>query len=196
MSMNFTSLVASFVLVAVAELGDKTQIAVITLSSRFKAFSVFSGAMLAFLLTTGIAVAIGDALTLVLPIFWIRVIAAAILLIFGVYTIISRKEEAEVKTKEVRNAVFYSFSLVTLMELGDKTQFAVIALSAEYDFPLLVYVGVMMAFAIITGLGATIGATLTRFVSLKYIQLGGGLIFILFGIVFLINALLGFTSFV
>jgi len=48
--MNLTLLVASFVLVAVAELGDKTQIAVITLSSRFKAFSVFSGAMLAFLL--------------------------------------------------------------------------------------------------------------------------------------------------
>ena len=86
--MNLTPLVASFVLVAVAELGDKTQIAVITLSSRFKAFSVFSGAMLAFLLTTGIAVAIGDVLALVLPTFWIRVIAATIFLVFGVYTIV------------------------------------------------------------------------------------------------------------
>ena len=83
-----------------------------------------------------------------------------------------------------------------LMELGDKTQFAVIALSAEYEFPLLVYVGVMMAFAVITGLGATVGAALTRFAPLKYIQLGSGLIFILFGIVFLINAFLGFTLFV
>jgi len=194
--MNLTPLVASFVLVAVAELGDKTQIAVITLSSRFKAFSVFSGAMLAFLLTTGIAVAIGDALTLVLPTFWIRVIAATIFLVFGVYTIVSRKEEAQVKTKEARNSVFSSFSLITLMELGDKTQFAVIALSAEYEFPLLVYVGVIMAFAVITGLGATVGAALTRFAPLKYIQLGSGLIFILFGIVFLINAVLGYALFV
>ena len=90
--MDLTPLVASFVLVAVAELGDKTQIAVITLSSRFKTLSVFLGAMLAFLLTTGIAVIIGDALSLVLPTFWIRVIAAAIFLVFGFYTVVSRRE--------------------------------------------------------------------------------------------------------
>jgi len=195
--MSLTPLVASFVLVALAELGDKTQIAVITLASRFKAFSVFFGAMLAFLLTTGIAVAIGDALTLVLPLFWLRITAAAIFLIFGFYTIlmvISRKGEgAQIKTKETRNEVFSSFSLITLMELGDKTQFAVIALSAQYEFPLLVYLGVMMAFALITGLGATVGTALTKFVPLKHIQLGSGLIFILLGIVFLINAVLGFA---
>jgi len=191
--MSLTPLVASFVLVALAELGDKTQIAVITLSSRFKALAVFSGAMLAFLLTTGIAVAIGDALTLVLPTFWIRITAAAIFLIFGIYTIVSRRGEAQVKTREARNAVFSSFSLITLMELGDKTQFAVIALSAQYEFPLLVYLGVMLAFALITGLGATLGIALTRFVPLKHIQLGSAVIFMLLGIGFLINAVLGYA---
>jgi len=195
--MNLTPLVASFVLVAIAELGDKTQIAVITLSSRFKVLSVFLGAMLAFLLTTGIAVLIGDALALVLPWLGIRLMAASIFLIFGIYTIyttLSRKTEVQVKTREeTRNAVFSSFSLITLMELGDKTQFAVIALSAEYEFPLLVYLGVMMAFALITGFGATVGTALTNFVPFKYIQLGSGIIFILFGIMFLINAALGFA---
>jgi len=194
--MSLAPLVASFALVALAELGDKTQIAVITLSSRFKAVSVFLGAMLAFLLTTGIAVAIGDALTLVLPIFWLRITAAVIFLIFGVYTIISRKGEAQIKTKEARNprnAVVSSFSLITLMELGDKTQFAVIALSAQYEFPLLVYLGVMMAFILVTGLGTVVGATLTKYVSLKHVQLASGIIFILLGILFLINAALGFN---
>jgi len=194
--MNLTPLVAAFVLVTIAELGDKTQIAVITLSAKFKVFSVFSGAMLAFLLTTGIAVAIGDALTLVLPAFWIRIIAAIIFLIFGLHTIISRKDEERVKTKEARNAVFSSFSLITLMELGDKTQFAIIALSAEYKFPLLVFVGVIMAFALITGLGAVVGTALTRVVPLKYIQLGSGLVFVILGIVFLISAVSGYTLFV
>jgi len=190
--MSLTPLIASIVLVAVAELFDKTQIAVITLASRFKALSVFSGAMLAFSMTTGIAVAIGDALTVLLPTFWIRILAAAIFVIFGFYTIISRKSEAQVKTKkESRNAVFSSLSLIVLMELGDKTQFAVIALSAEYQFPLLVYLGVMIAFALITGLGVTVGAALTRFVPLKHIQLASGLIFILLGTVFFINATLG-----
>ncbi len=188
--MNLTPLVASFVLVALAELGDKTQIAVIMMSSRFKAFSVFLGALLAFLLTNGIAVAVGEALATVIPNFWIRLAAAAMFLIFGVYTLVSRKSEAQVKTKEVRNGVFSSFSLITLMELGDKTQFAVIALSAEYKFPFLVYLGVMVAFILITTLGIIFGAALTRFVPLRYIQLGSGIVFLLFGVIFLISAVL------
>jgi putative Ca2+/H+ antiporter (TMEM165/GDT1 family) len=61
---------------------------------------------------------------------------------------------------------------------GDKTHIAVIALSAEYESALLVYLGVMMAFAAISGLGATIGTAMTRFVPLKYIQFGSGFIFI------------------
>lgn len=191
--MSLTPLVASFVLVALAELGDKTQIAVITLSSRFKALSVFSGAMLAFLLTTGIAVVIGDALTHVLPTFWIRLTAATIFLIFGFYTILSKKGETQVKTKDAQNAVFSSFSLITLMRLGDKTQFAVIALSAQYEFPLLVYLGVMMAFTLIIGLGATVGTAPSRFVQLKHIHLATGIIFIILGIVFLITAVLEFA---
>lgn len=73
------------------------------------------------------------------------------------------------------------------MELGDKTQFAIIALSAEYKLPLLVYIGAIIAFALTTGLGALIGTALTKFVPIKYIQLGSGLLFILFGILFLIN---------
>ena len=84
-----------------------------------------------------------------------------------------------------------SFMLVTIAELGDKTQIAVIALSAEYKSALLVYLGVVMAFAAITELGAAIGTALTRFVPLKYIQFGSGIVFILFGIAFLIGAVLG-----
>jgi len=81
--------------------------------------------------------------------------------------------------------------LVTIAELGDKTQIAVIALSAEYKSALLVYLGVMMAFMAIAWLGATIGTAITRCVPLQYIQFGSGFALILFGIVFLIGAVLG-----
>ncbi len=194
--MSLASLAVSFALVALAELGDKTQIAVITLASRFKVLSVFCGAMLAFLVTTGIAVAIGDALTLVLPTFWVRVAAAVIFLVFGVYTIIStlKKGEEQLKLKEARNGVFSSFSLIVLMELGDKTQLAVIALAAESEFPLLVFVGVMLAFTLVTGLGATVGATLTKFVPLKYIQLASGIVFTLLGAALLVTAIFASPS--
>ncbi len=50
-------------------------------------------------------------------------------------------------------ALIVSFVLIAVAELGDKTQFAVIALSAEYESLLLIYLGVMLAFAVITALG-------------------------------------------
>jgi putative Ca2+/H+ antiporter (TMEM165/GDT1 family) len=193
--MSLTALATSFALVALAELGDKTQVAVITLSCKFKAFSVFVGAMLAFLVSTGVAVAIGDALTLVLPTFWIRIAAALIFLVFGIFTIISlmlKKSETESKTeREARNGVFSSFSMIVLMELGDKTQLSVIALTAEYELPLFVFAGVMLAFALVTAIGATLGMALTKIVPLKYIQLASGIIFMLLGVVFLITSVLG-----
>jgi putative Ca2+/H+ antiporter (TMEM165/GDT1 family) len=193
--MSLAALATSFALVALAELGDKTQVAVITLSCQFKVFSVFVGAMLAFLVSTGVAVAIGDALTLVLPAFWIRIAAALIFLVFGIYTIISlilKKSETEFKTKrEARSGVFSSFSMIVLMELGDKTQLSVIALTAEYELPLFVFAGVMLAFALVTAIGATLGMALTKIVPLKYIQLASGIIFILLGVVFLITSVLG-----
>jgi putative Ca2+/H+ antiporter (TMEM165/GDT1 family) len=193
--MSLVALATSFVLVALAELGDKTQIAVITLSCKFKALSVFVGAMLAFLVTTGVAVAIGDALTFVLPTFWIRIAAALIFLAFGIYTIILaivKKSEAECKTREeARNGVFSSFSMIVLMELGDKTQLSVIALTAEYELPLFVFAGVMLAFALVTAIGATVGMALTRVVPLRYIQLASGIVFLLLGAVFLVTSVLG-----
>ena len=81
-----------------------------------------------------------------------------------------------------------SFILVTIAELGDKTQFAVIALSAKYEFLLLLLIGAIMAFALVSGLGAVVSTALTRVVPLKYIQFGSGLVFIVLGIAFLISA--------
>lgn len=40
--------------------------------------------------------------------------------------------------------------MITLMELDDKTQLAVIALAAEYSIPILVYAGVIIAFTLVT----------------------------------------------
>lgn len=91
--MDLTSLIASFLLAAVAELGDKTQLAVITLSSCSNALLVFTGAMLTFMVVAGIGVAIGDALTLVIPIPVIRIVSALLFLAYGIYAILLRNSE-------------------------------------------------------------------------------------------------------
>lgn len=194
--MGLTPLLASFLLVVVAELGDKTQIAVITLSAHHNAFLVFTSGILALLLVSGLGVVIGETLTKIIPPPMIHVSSAILFLAFGAYTILlARKKEEHVERFGSKSVALSVFSMVALMELGDKTQLAVIALAAEYGAPLLVYVGVALAFIAITGLGVVIGCKLLRLIPLRLVKLGSGVVFILFGIVFLLNAFLpGFLS--
>lgn len=194
--MDLTPLLASFLLVVVAELGDKTQIAVITLSSHHNALLVFASGILALLLVSGLGVVIGETLTQIIPLPIIRVAAAILFLAFGIYAILlAGKKEGQVEKSCSKSVALSVFSMVALMELGDKTQLAVIALAAEYGAPLLVYAGVALAFTAITGLGVLIGCKLLRLIPLRIVRLGSGVVFILFGIVFLLNAFLpGFLS--
>lgn len=151
---------------------------------------------MALLLVSGLGVVIGQALTMIIPMLIIRVVSAILFLAFGAYTILSsRKEETEQVEKFGAKSVALSvFSIVASMELGDKTQLAVIALTAECNMPLLVYAGAATAFIIITGLGALIGSRLLRLIPLRLVKLGSGVLFILFGIVFLLNTALGLLS--
>jgi len=187
--MDLTPLFASFLLVMVAELGDKTQLTVITLSSCSNALLVFAGAMLGFMLVSGIGVVVGDVLSLLIPIPVIRVASALLFLAYGIYTILSRSREEHAEKIDTGCAMLSAFSMITLMELGDKTQLAVIALAAEYSIPIVVYAGVIAAFTLVTGLGVLIGRTIIKIIPLKYVKLGSGIVFLLFGIIFLVNML-------
>jgi putative Ca2+/H+ antiporter (TMEM165/GDT1 family) len=190
MPFDLLPLLSTFIIVALAEFGDKTQFAVICLSANHRPRSVFMGALLAFALVDGISALIGGAMAPFVPTFWIGLVAGIAFLIFGIYTLLS-KEDAIVKIKEHSKAVTTSFLLIAVMELGDKTQFAVIALSAEYGAPLQVLLGVVLAFALLTGLGVGFGKIISRYVSAHYIKIGVSLMFIAFGVVFLCEALIG-----
>jgi len=188
--MDLTPLLSSFGVVALAEFGDKTQLATIALCSRHKPISVFIGALLAFTLVDGISVLIGEALAVFLPMSWIGGISGFTLILFGIYTLLS-KEAKEPQIKEHRFPFASSFLIIALMELGDKTQFAVIALAARYSAPVSVFLGVILAFLVITGIGVTVGEVLLKLVPMRYIRWGASIIFILFGVLFLLGTITG-----
>jgi len=188
--MNLVPLASTFAVVALAELGDKTQIVSISLSAKRSSLSVFLGAMLAFLVVDGLSVVLGDALASFLPIRWIALISGLVFVAFGVHTLIS-KGEREIKFKERGFSLATSFSLVTLMELGDKTQFAVIALAAKFSSPVLVFIGTMLAFLVTTGIGIFFGAKFLRLLPTKYVNKATSALFIFFGIIFIAGSLTG-----
>jgi len=187
--MDLLPLISSFGIIAFAELGDKTQVTIVCLSANKRARTVFLGAILAFALVDGISALVGGTIAAFIPNQWVGIGAGVAFLVFGVYSLLSRTEEVKVNNSSLSLA--RSFSLIGLMELGDKTQLSVIALAAEYDAPLMVFVGVMFALALLTVIGIFVGSVISRFVPMKYIKVGSSLVFILFGVIFLFGAITG-----
>jgi len=187
--MDLLPLVSSFGIIALAELGDKTQLTIVSLSSCKKTRSVFIGAMLAFALIDGVSALIGGTIAAFIPPAWIGVGAGVAFLLFGIYSLLSKSKGTGIEKHSA--SATQCFSLVALMELGDKTQLSVIALAAEYDAPIMVFTGVMLALALITGIGIAVGTMISRFVPMRYLKIGSSLIFIIFGILFLFEAASG-----
>jgi putative Ca2+/H+ antiporter (TMEM165/GDT1 family) len=83
--MDWKQLATTFGAVFIAELGDKTQLATLSLASgRVSRLAVFIGAASALVCTSLIAVVAGDAITRVIPPAWLRRAAGVIFLVLGV----------------------------------------------------------------------------------------------------------------
>lgn len=186
--MNTTiPLISSFILILFAELGDKTQLVTIILSSRSSAIQVFIGSMLAFLLVDGLSTIIGGTLLSLLPYQWIHIFSGIVFITFGILPL-THRENVKIKEKEI--TFLKTFSMVSLMELGDKTQLAAIVLAAETGSPILVLLGIMLAFFLVTGIGVTIGAKILRLLPERYLKLGASLLFISFGVISILKAIM------
>jgi putative Ca2+/H+ antiporter (TMEM165/GDT1 family) len=190
--MDLAPLISAFILIALTEIGDKTMIAVITLSSKHSRESVFIGAMLALGTVSAIGVLIGDALFEIISREIIEIAAGALFILAGLLMLLlPEKEERIEKVKyEQMGGLLGSFIFVTLMELGDKTQLSIIALSAESGAGFFVFTGAMAAFALITLIEVFFGGEIGKRVDRKYIKIASGAVFLVFGLIFITQALI------
>ena len=180
--MDWSTLISSFILLTMAEIGDKTQLAVVTLSVRGSRRSVFLGALLAFILLDLIGVSIGGAVGNILPLAVVTFFSASIFIAYGIYGLATAGRRSEVKA-ERRNSpsLLYTFLTVTLMEMGDKTQLMTIALSAKYTELPMVFLGVAAAFTLITGVSVLAGKTVSKVIPRNYVDRFASMLFTLFG---------------
>lgn len=77
---------------------------------------------------------------------------------------------------------FATFGAVFLAELGDKTQLASLNLAAKSKMPLLVFLGSVSAYAVITFITVMIGDTVAKFIRPEYIRYGAASLFIIIGV--------------
>lgn len=155
--INLTLFLSTLAIIALAELGDKTQLTVVTLCAKHRPGIIFLSSFSALLGIESASIFIGSAITHFLPMFWIKMGSGVAFIIFGLHIFIE-EEESSYSCEET--TFFASFSLVALMELGDKTQLATITLAARFASPLLVFLGMGVAFLLITGAGVIIGTKL------------------------------------
>ncbi|CUS92441.1 TMEM165/GDT1 family protein [Candidatus Kryptonium thompsonii] len=78
--------------------------------------------------------------------------------------------------------IITTFTAIFLAELGDKTQIAVLTLSAESKKPISVFIGAIVAFGAITLIGALLGDAITRIIPTHIIEKIAALAFIVIGI--------------
>ena len=117
----------------IAEMGDKTQLMLIALTSRFKLRDIIIGTAAAILVLNGLAVLLGGLISEVIPTWLIRLVAAAAFLFCAITSLRGdNDEEEEAKEENVsRFAPLTVFCTFFVAELGDKTQLTAITFGAN-----------------------------------------------------------------
>lgn len=189
---ELTTLGATFITILLAEFGDKTQIMTLALAAKSRSMlPVFTGAVLGEVFANTIAVAVGTFLGFSIAVGVVRLIAGGVFILFGVLNVVRKKEEGEeskrTRTLKATSTLWSTFYLVGLAEMGDKTQLMTVGLSAQYQDPITVLIGLSLAFVILSLIGALLGEKTSRIIPLRWIKIGSGILFIAFGILFLTN---------
>ncbi len=191
MSGELIPVLTAFILIFLAELGDKTQICTIMLSSRGSALQVFLGAMLGFFIVDGLSALIGGPIISFLPHRLISFAAGLVFIVFGVIAPLQKSKKNEsIENREA--TLLKTFSLVSLMELGDKTQLTSIFLAAQFGNPLAVLLGIMLAFTLLTIIGVFLGCKILRFIPEKYLKIGASAVFIILGLILIFEFILDY----
>jgi len=184
MTPSLSTAAATFLAVLPAELPDKTILACLILSSRYRPWYVFSGAAAAFLAQVTIGVAAGGAISL-LP---HRPVAGAAAAVFAVsaFLLWRLKEEENPDADEeggqdgVRAAFWpvfgTSFAVVFLAEFGDLTQFMTVSLAARFHDPIAVGVGATLALWTATAIAVLAGWRLLKLIPMRWLTRGAAAI--------------------
>lgn len=174
--------IQTFLLVFVAELGDKTQVMLMTLAAKYSIIQVLLGIFIGVTLNHGLAILIGEYIANIVNVDFLQIFAGIIFVIFGVLGL-SEDDEEEKREKIFKGgAVFTVATTFFLGELGDKTQLTAMTLSMEAKYHAIVLLGSVTAMIVVGLIGIIVGSTLTKHIPPYIIKIVSGVMFMLFGI--------------
>ncbi|MDO8933487.1 MAG: TMEM165/GDT1 family protein [Rhodocyclaceae bacterium] len=176
--------------VALAEIGDKTQLLAFILAARFKKpIPIIAGILCATIVNHGLAGALGAWITATVSPDTLRWVLGVSFIGMAIWTMIPDKIEEE-ETQVARKFGVFGATLVTffLAEMGDKTQIATVALAAHYASPLLVVVGTTLGMLLADVPAVFIGDKLANKIPMKLVHSVAASIFAVLGVATLLGA--------
>ncbi len=177
-------MVSAFLLIFLAEMGDKTQILAMAFATQFPMAKVMLGIGIGAFLNHGAAVALGSYLSRLVPINTIQMIAGAAFIGFALWTLKpddgkgAEEKEARRQLGPVTTVALAFF----LGELGDKTQLTAITLAADAAYPLMVLIGTVSGMVATGALGIIVGKKLGERIPEIAVKLAAASIFMFFGL--------------
>lgn len=188
----------AFTIIFLAELGDKTQLLVLSFASKNKTRNILLGVAIGTFFSHGLAIIFGGNIGTLhneTILFILKCITYITFLSIGLLGFLPKKEKSnnnenkliKILGNSTLNYVFIVAIAIVVGELGDKTFLASIGLGLEYhNYKIALIAGCILGMIISNSIVILFGKFLERKVPEKYIEVISNLIFIVFGVIGLI----------
>ena len=182
------ALIASFAMVAIAEIGDKTQLLSFVLAARFRGqhWRIILGILIATILNHALAAAAGDWVAQHVSADTMRWILGIVFMGFAAWALIPDTLDDDAKPPRF-GALVTTVFLFFLAEMGDKTQLATVALGAKYTDVLMVTIGTTCGMMAANLPAVLVGEKLAERFPLSRMRFVAALLFALFGALILLQ---------
>lgn len=192
MTAELLAFVSAFALVFAVELPDKTMVATLVLTTRYRGFPVFAGVTAAFALHVTVAALFGGTLRLLPG----ALLTGVVALLFGIgaYLLLREgfapaRDGAEDASYQGAGPVSFvraaltSFGVLFAAELGDASQLATVGLAARWGEPLAVGLGSFAALAAVAGVAVLVGRKVRARIDPRLLHRISGAAFAVFAVV-------------
>lgn len=179
---SLESVSSSFILVAVSEMGDKTQLLAFSLAAKYKKpWPIMAGIFVATVLNHALASWAGLWFSSLLSPSWMALLLGFIFVAFAFWTL--KPDEADEVSDKARFGPFLTTCILFfLAEMGDKTQLATVALGAQFQAALLVTLGTTLGMMVTDGLAVVAGDRISHKINMKYMRWSAAGLFFIFGL--------------
>lgn len=187
--MELLPLFSTFAIIAIAELGDKTQLLTMAFATRYRARDVLTSVLAASALLMLLAVFVGRVLYELIPTSYVQLLAGFLFLLFAFWVLFFDEEGEEEESRSGKTPFLNVFGAFILAETGDKTQLAALALVVKYNALLEVWIGATLGMFVANSIGVVAGNRIRTKLPKKIIKRVAAALFFLFGAVTLYGAL-------